>query len=70
MTVTAGSDSFKLVIKGDVGPDGSVNVADAAAAYAHLLGTKALSGEYIDAALVKNTNSVNILDVMAILNSI
>lgn len=70
MTVTAGSDSFKLVIKGDVDPDGSVNVADAAAAYAHLLGTKTLTGEYIDAALVKNTNSVNILDVMAILNTI
>jgi len=70
MAVATDNETYKVVVKGDVDPDGDVNVADAAAIYAHLLGTNMLENEYYDAALVKNANNVNILDVMAVLNSI
>ncbi|MBQ8164855.1 MAG: tyrosine-protein phosphatase [Clostridia bacterium] len=70
MNIATDTDNYKVVVKGDVVPDGNINIADAAAAYAHILNNTELSGEYYDAALVKNTTNVNILDVMAILNMI
>ena len=70
MTVTVNSATYTVVIKGDVDCDGSVTIADAASAMSALKGKTALSSAGRDAVaeLSGNTKSLNILDIMTILN--
>lgn len=71
MVATAGSKTYKIIIAGDVDGDGVVTVADAGDTMAHMRGTSKLSGVYADAAKATgNAGSINIIDVMGILNLI
>lgn len=71
MVATAGSKTYNIIIAGDVDGDGVVTVADAGDTMAHMRGTSKLSGVYADAAKATgNAGSINIIDVMGILNLI
>ncbi len=72
MVVTAGSTTYTVVVKGDVDCDGTVTIADAAAAMAGLRGTTTLSSASKDAAkeVSGKKGTLSILDVMALLNAL
>lgn len=72
MTITAGTKSYTVVVKGDVDCDGSATVADASAVMASLRGSATLSKASIDAAAEcsGNKGALSILDVMAVLSNI
>ncbi|MBE7065412.1 MAG: hypothetical protein E7384_06340 [Ruminococcaceae bacterium] len=73
MVVTAGSTSYTMIVSGDVDCDGEVTVSDAAATLSAVRGYTTISA--VQKAAVKEcskntSSSMNILDVMAILNGI
>ena len=69
-TVTIGEENFKIVKKGDVTGDGSVNILDAVLLLNAIKGDKKLENEFKEAACIKNIDNYNILDAVYMLNYI
>jgi len=70
MYFTLNGSTYYTAILGDTTSDGTVNIADAVAAYKHLLGTSKLTYGAITAADASGDEKTNIIDVMSILNAI
>lgn len=69
-TVTIGEETFKIVKKGDITGDGTVNILDTVLLLNAIKGTKTLENEFKEAACLKNESDFNILDAVYMLNYI
>ena len=70
MYVKIGSTNYYPVKDGDVDGDGSITVADAALVRSYMKGKTTLTSTQKILADIDSTGSINILDIMAILNKI
>lgn len=61
---------YYTTILGDTNSDGSINIADAVAAYKHLRGKAKLTGGAVTAVNVSGDKLTNIFDIMVLLNMI
>ena len=61
---------FTIVKMGDVDGNTKINVIDVVTTINHIKNTKVLEGVYLEAALIKNTETVTVIDVVNLINYI
>lgn len=61
-TVITGAIRYTVVVKGDVNKDGKVNTADYVLVKRHVMGTSALEGVSLEAALLSGGKTVRVMD--------